>query len=173
MIYMAENWEKGYLDSLCGALNEMDFNASVETVGGEPALIISPPDEETSSSGIKISIEHVAESSCQLQVLAQLYSDIDAKIFADIDRLAARINQFLTVGNLTVFFEGRSLFYNYALLFIEDMDPETVTALLGSAMEIMGATISKITALLDPLMNGGITVQALLDSNISIVQGGE
>ena len=170
---MAEQWEKDYLEMICEEYKKNSYDAAVEEIGGAPALIIAFDEKNAGiPKSVKISIEHIVENSCQMRIMADLFGKMDEKAFSDIERVIAHINQFLTVGNVTAFFKSRMLFYNYAFLFTKDMSSEDVTQLLASAIDIVLITAAKTIEIITPLLNGETTVQALIDSNISIVQGG-
>lgn len=164
---MAAKWEKAYIEMLAEELNDNSVEAYIENIDGEPSLIIpiaGRPGDKTGHDA-KISIEHAAECGCFL-IMVQLYGDIDDKIFADITKAEARINEVLTVGNVSVLFEGKALFYNYALVFSEDMPAETLTQQLGLAISIAGKTADAVMDILDPLIAGKISTDELLGNGI-------
>ena len=170
---MAEQWEQNYLESICEAMEGNAYDAFIEDIGGAPAIIIDYGDNSDGlPKTMKLSIEHIVQNTCQFQIMAELFSNIDDKSFSDIEKVTAHINQFLTVGNATIFFGNRSMFYNYAFLFTKEMTTDTVTLLLASAMDIILITAKKIIEILTPLIEGRTTAQALIEGNISILQGG-
>ena len=155
---MAAEWEKAYIEMLAEELTDNSVEAYIEEIDGEPSLVIpiaGRPGDKTGHDA-KISIEHAAECSCFL-IMVQLYGGIDDKIFSDITEAEARINEVLTVGNVSVLFEKKALFYNYALVFSEDMSAEMLTRQLGLAISIAGKTADAVMDILDPIIGGEIS----------------
>ena len=168
---MAAEWEKAYIEMLVEELTDNSVEAFIEDIDAEPSLVIpiaGRPGDKTGHDA-KLSIEHAAGCSCFL-IMVQLYGDIEDRIFADIEKIEARINEVLTVGNVSVFFEGKALFYNYALVFSEDMPAEMLTRQLGLAVSIAGKTADAVMSILDPFIGGKISAGELLGKGIRKIQ---
>lgn len=168
---MAAEWEKAYIEMLAEELTDNSVEAFIEDIDGEPSLVIPIAGRSGDKTGhdAKISIEHVAGCG-QFLIMVQLYGDIEEQIFADIEKIEARINEVLTVGNVSVFFEGKALFYNYALVFSEDMPAEMLTRQLGLAVSIIGKTADTVMNILDPFIGGKISAGELLGKGIGKIQ---
>ena len=154
---MAAEWEKAYIETLAEELTDNSVEAYIEDIDGAPSLVIpiaGRSGDETAHDAI-ISIEHTAGCCCFL-IMVQLYGNIDDQIFADIEKVEAHINEVLTVGNVSVLFETKALFYNYALVFAEDMSAEMLTRQLGLAISIAGKTADAVMDILDPIIGGNI-----------------
>jgi len=169
---MATEWEKGYLQMLEKELKSNSVKAFIEEIDGAPALFIptSSADNELGESYTKISVEHAGRQSCQLLLMVRMYGDIEENVFANIEKVTARINEVLTVGNVSVFFKGRALFYNYALIFAEDMPEGIITRQLGLAITLAGKTIGAIMHILDPLIKGKISTDEVVSRGIGRIQ---
>lgn len=169
---MAAEWELGYLQTLEEELRNNSLNVFIEEIDGTPALYIqtSDADSENGESYAQISIEHAGEDCCQLLLMVRMYDDIEESIFANIEKVTARINEVLTVGNVFVSYEARALYYNYALIFAEDMPGGIITRQLGLALTLAGQTIDVIMNILDPFIKGDISADELVSRGIGRIQ---
>ncbi len=169
---MAAEWEKGYLQMLEREIKSNSVNAFIEEVDGTPALYIptSPAESEIGESYTQISIEHAGGQSSQLLLMVRMYGDIKEGVFANIEKVTARINEVLTVGNVFVSFKERALFYNYAVIFAEDMPEGMITRQLGLAITLAGKTIGKIMNILDPFIKGKVSADELISRGIGRIQ---
>lgn len=169
---MAEEWETGYLQMLEEELKNNSVKAFIEEIDGTPALFIqtSPADSKIGESYAQISIEHAGGNCSQLLLMVKMYGNIEESIFANIEKVTARINEVLTVGNVFVSYEERALFYNYALIFTEDMPEGTITRQLGLAITLAGKIIDAITNMLDPLIEGKISADELISRGIGRIR---
>lgn len=169
---MTAEWEKGYLQMLEEELKSNSVKAFIEEIDGAPALFIptSSDESEIGESYTKLSVEHAGGNCSQLLLMVRMYGDIEESVFANIEKVTARINEVLTVGNVSVFFKGRALFYNYALVFSEDMPEGIITQQLGLAITLAGKTIDAVMNILDPLFKGKISADELISRGIGRIQ---
>lgn len=171
---MAEIWENEYLKLVGQALTEVSAGSGfrgifVSEEGEKPELVLIPdlPQEDVE---IRISVEHILENTDQLHIMAAMFAGVPAERLSDAERVIARINEFLILGNAAIFYDGGLVFYNHAFAFDREMNAAAVTGLLGKSLQIILAAMPQIMEILEPVIEGSTTADALLAEGIGLIQ---
>ena len=171
---MVEIWEIEYLTLVERVFTELSENGGIRNVfvseeGEKPELVLIP-DLPVEDVEIRISIEHILEGSEQLHIMVAMFGGVPAERLADAERVVARINEFLILGNAAIFYEGGLIFYNHAFAFDREMNAAVVTGLIGKSLQIILHTVPQIMEILEPVLDGSITADALLAEGIGLIQ---
>jgi len=171
---MAEIWEIEYLKLVERVFTEASANGGFREIyvadeGENPELVLVP-DLPVEYVEIRISIEHILEGSEQLRIMTSMFGGVPAERLADAERVVARINEFLILGNAAIFYDGGLIFYNHAFAFDRNMDAGIVTGLIGKSLQIILATVPQVMEILEPVLDGSITADALLAEGIGLIQ---
>ena len=174
---MAEIWEKEYLqiirDVLAESSNEGTLRAlEVVDSGDRPALIMIPamPASGYEQLEIRFTFEHILENTDQLQILVSMYSGVPADRLAEAEKVIARLNEFMILGNTAIYYEQGMIFFNHAFAFDREMSASTVTLLLGKTMEIIMNSIPQIMEVLHGIVNGSASADELIAQGIDLIQ---
>jgi len=174
---MAEIWEKEYLTLTAELLGTLTGSGSIREVyvtetGDRPALVMIPalPSEGFEQVQFRFTVEHILEGTDQLQLMISLFDGVPAERLAEAERVIARLNEFMILGNAAIFYESGLIFFNHAFVFDREMDVGTVTALLGKTMAIVMKTVPQIMEILAPVVNGNTAADALIAQGIDLIQ---
>lgn len=174
---MAEIWEKEYLVFMENLLRELADDGSIRSVAvteneGKPALCMIPalPQDGYENVEFRFTVEHILEGTEQIQIMVSMYSGVPADRISEAEKIIARLNEFMILGNTAVFYQGGMIFYNHAFVIDREMDVGTVTGLLGKTMAIIMKTVPQIMEALDPVVNGTTPADALIQQGIDLIQ---
>ena len=171
---MAEIWEIEYLKLVEGLVSELAAedvfrNVFMLNEGERPELVLVPnlPEENVE---VRVSIEHILEGTEQMHIMVAMFGGVSADRLAEAERVVARINEFLILGSAAIFYDGGLIFFNHAFVFDREMDAGLVTGLLGKSLKIIFDTVPQIMDILEPVLNGTISADALLAEGIDLIQ---
>lgn len=177
-LIMAELWEMEYLALLAEWVEGLDPEkknfADIYITDAEenPALILVPAVEEDGFSDIqlRISITHILENTEQIQILTTMFGGVPENLLREAEKVIARINEFLILGNAAIFYEGGLIFFNHAFVIDQGMDTLLATSLVGKTLEIITKTVPQIMEILTPVLEGTKTADAVIADGIGLIQ---
>ena len=171
---MAEIWEIEYLKLVEQVFTEVGadngFRGIFVSEEGERPELVLVPDLPQTDVEIRISIEHILEGSDQMHIMVAMFGGVPAERLAEAERVIARINEFLILGNAAIFYDGGLIFYNHAFAFDREMNAAVVTGLLGKSLQIILAAVPQIMEIIEPVLEGRVTADALLAEGIGLIQ---
>ncbi len=168
---MSEKWEIEYLELLKNIFSQKVLSADIEELEGKPSLVLtlhSPVKGDMVD--IQFTIEHLIENTDQMQIMTSMFTGVEESKIGGLEKIIMKLNEFLTLGNIGIFYEAGQIFYNHAFVFDRNTEVSAVTAILGTTLDIITATVINAMKILYPVVSGEITAEILLAQELDIIQ---
>jgi len=128
-----------YLASLKESFATVLPDVILEETSEDTALMYSTkaPFLDEGNVVYRITTQNIGDSYVRFQVMMFLYNGIDKEKIEAISVLANHINNYLSLGSLSVWKDTASVFYNHGFVIHTSMSFETVQTLLAESITIM------------------------------------
>ncbi len=132
---------RNYLTLLQSVLGDITAGTEIQETEDGPVLLctVQSPFNSEEEIGYRFEITPIGDGMIVIETMMILFTGIGADKTAGLNRLAAEINNRLSLGSLRIFdAEGSvTLMYSNGSVFDEELDAGTVTKLLGRNVGIM------------------------------------
>ncbi len=157
-------------ERIAGFFKNIDILAEKTELDGQEALVI-PFDtgSDDMPADCTITVIHPDEEYTVVQLLFSLFTDLDRKVSKDAVSLLPRMNLYLTLGSFGAIEDEGFLYLSYAFV-TDGLKTDNILMSLGAAFSVLTLTADKGRELLLPLVEGKMTKEEMMSTELNIVQ---